>query len=380
MTNSDTLQAIIADRRALHQIPEASLEEFKTAAYIEKELLELGYEPKRIVETGVYVYIPGTEGNKTYAFRADMDALPLQEESDKTYQSKHPDMMHACGHDGHMAILLGLARALKNKIAKENILLIFQPAEENIGGAKLICDAGLLREHHVDAIFGLHLFPTVPEGVIAYKAGAMMATNAEVNVDVIGKSGHGAMPHTAKDSLVVAAELLLAYQTIVSRSVNPFDTAVVSFGKISGGTIRNIVAGSARMEGTLRAFSMENLELLMERIQSINTGFSQAYQVKIQTEFNFCYPPVINDEALTEKIHEAFAEFNTQPAQPSAGAEDFSFYQQEVPGFFFHLGTRNEEKGLIAPLHNNKFDFNEEVLGIGVDAFMAIAESFHVFE
>lgn len=380
MTNSETLQAIIADRRALHQIPEASLEEIKTAAYIEKTLLELGYEPKRILETGVYVYMPGTIGNKTYAFRADMDALPLQEESDAAYASKHQGYMHACGHDGHMAILLGLARALKNKTLKENILLIFQPAEENIGGAKLICDAGLLRKHQVDAIFGLHLFPTIPEGVIAYKAGAMMATNAEVNVDVIGQSGHGAMPHTAKDSLVVAAELLLAYQTIVSRSVNPMEAAVVSFGKLTGGTIRNIVAGSARMEGTLRAFSMETLDLLMERIQSINMGFSQAHQVKIQTEFNFCYPPVLNDEALTEKIHHAFADFKTQPAEPSAGAEDFSFYQQEVPGFFFHLGTKSEEKGFTAPLHNNKFDFDEEVLGVGVDAFLAIAESFNVFE
>lgn len=207
-----------------------------------------------------------------------------------------------------------------------------------------------------------------------------MATNAEVNVDVIGQSGHGAMPHTAKDSLVVAAELLLAYQTIISRSVNPFETAVVSFGKMEGGTIRNVVAGSARLEGTLRAFSMDTLDLLMARIQSINTGFSQAHQVKIQTEFNFCYPPVLNDEILTEKIHHAFADFKTQPAEPSAGAEDFSFYQQEVPGFFFFLGTRNEEQGLIAPLHNSKFDFNEEVLGVGVDAFLAIAESFHAFE
>ena len=380
MTSSQPLQAIIADRRALHQIPEESLEETKTAAYIEKELLTLGYEPNRILETGVYVYMPGSTGNKTYAFRADMDALPLLEESGVSYASKHKGYMHACGHDGHMAILLGLARALKNKPLKENILLIFQPAEENIGGAKLICDAGLLRQYEVDAIFGLHLFPTVAEGIIAYKAGAMMATNAEVNVDVIGQTGHGAMPHMAKDSLVVAAELLLAYQTIVSRSVNPMDTAVVSFGKLEGGTIRNIVAGSARLEGTLRAFSKDNLDLLMERIQSINSGFSQAYQTKIQTEFNFCYPPVINDEALTENIHKAFADFKTQPAEPSAGAEDFSFYQQEVPGFFFFLGTRNEKEGLVAPLHNNKFNFNEEVLGVGVDAFLSIAKQFGAFE
>ncbi|BES63622.1 N-acetyldiaminopimelate deacetylase [Gottschalkiaceae bacterium SANA] len=380
MTNSNLLQAIIADRRALHQIPEASLEESKTAAYLEQQLSAMGYAPKRILETGVYVYMPGTSGSKTYAFRADMDALPLLEESDVSYASKHKGMMHACGHDGHMAILLGFARALKNKSLKENILLIFQPAEENIGGAKLICDAGLLRKYKVDAIFGLHLFPTVPEGVIAYKAGAMMATNAEVNVDVLGKSGHGAMPHTAKDSLVVAAELLLAYQTIVSRSINPMDTAVVSFGKMSGGTIRNIVAGSARLEGTLRAFSKENLDLLMERIQSINSGFSQAYQTKIQTEFNFCYPPVINDEALTENIHKAFADFKTQPAQPSAGAEDFSFYQQEVPGFFFFLGTRNEKEGLVAPLHNSKFNFNEEVLGLGVKSFLSIARQLKTIE
>lgn len=379
MIDSTLLQATIQDRRALHQIPEASLEETKTANYIEKQLKEMGFSPKRIVETGVYVFMPGSQGHKTYAFRADMDALPLQEENDKEYKSQHPGYMHACGHDGHMAILLGLARALKDKELKENILLIFQPAEENIGGAKLICDAGLLKEYQVDAIFGLHLFPTVPEGVIAYKAGAMMATNAEVNVDVIGQTGHGAQPHTAKDSLVIAAELLLAYQTIVSRSINPFDTAVVSFGRMEGGTIRNIVAGSARLEGTLRAFSMENLELLMERIQSINTGLAQAHQVKIKTEFNFCYPPVLNDESLIERIHKAFANLQTQPAVPSAGAEDFSFYQQEVPGVFLHLGTGNEEKGFTAPLHNSLFDFNEKVLGVGVEAFLAIAESLQAF-
>jgi hippurate hydrolase len=380
MIDSNALQAIITDRRALHRIPEDSLEEVKTSAYIEEQLKEMGYKPQRILETGVYVFIPGSAGNKTYAFRADMDALPLTEKSDIDYVSQHPGYMHACGHDGHMAILLGLARALKEKTIKENILLIFQPAEENIGGAKLICDAGLLRQYQVNAIFGLHLFPTVPEGVIAYKAGAIMATNAEVNVDVIGQTGHGAMPHTAKDSLVVAAEVLLAYQSIVSRSINPFDTAVVSFGRMEGGTIRNVVAGSARLEGTLRAFSMENLELLMERIQSINTGLAQAHQVKIKTEFNFCYPPVLNDEALTEKVHQAFASFKTQPAQPSAGAEDFSFYMQEVPGFFFHLGTRNEETGLTAPLHNNKFNFNEEVLGVGVNAFLSIAKEFEAIE
>lgn len=379
MIDSTLLHSTIQDRRALHQIPEASMKETKTAAYIENQLKAMGYEPKRILETGVYVYMPGTEGHKTYAFRADMDALPLQEDSHKEYASQHKGMMHACGHDGHMAILLGLARALKDKARKENLLLIFQPAEENIGGAKLICDAGLLKEYHVDAIFGLHLFPTVPEGVIAYKSGAMMATNAEVNVDVIGKSGHGAQPHTAKDSLLIAAELLLAYQSIVSRSVNPLDTAVVSFGRMEGGTIRNIVAGSARLEGTLRAFSSETLDLLIERIQTINDGVSLAHQVDINTEFNFCYPPVINNEELTEKIQEAFAAFETQPAVPSAGAEDFSFYMQEVPGFFFHLGTRNEEKHFTAPLHNSQFDFNEKVLGIGVAALISIAEHLEVF-
>jgi len=379
MINSTLLQATIQDRRALHQIPESSLEETKTANYIESQLKEMGYAPKRILETGVYVFIPGSQGHKTYAFRADMDALPLMEENDKEYKSQHQGYMHACGHDGHMAILLGFARALQGKKMKENILLIFQPAEENIGGAKLICDAGLLKDYQVDAIFGLHLFPTVPEGVIAYKAGAMMATNAEVNVDVIGQTGHGAQPHTAKDSLVIAAELLLAYQSIVSRSVNPFDTAVVSFGRMEGGTIRNIVAGSARLEGTLRAFSAENLDLLIERIQTINDGISLAHQVDINTEFNFCYPAVINNEELTERIQEAFAAFETQPALPSAGAEDFSFYMQEVPGFFFHLGTGNEEKGFTAPLHNNRFDFNERVLGVGVAAFISIAEHLEVF-
>ncbi len=380
MVDSTLLHATIQDRRALHRIPEASMKETKTAAYIEKQLKDMGYEPKRILETGVYVYMPGTEGHKTYAFRADMDALPLQEDSSKDYASQHRGMMHACGHDGHMAILLGFARALKGKSLKENLLLIFQPAEENIGGAKLICDAGLLKEYHVDAIFGLHLFPTVPEGVIAYKSGAMMATNAEVNVDIIGQTGHGAMPHTAKDSLLIAAELLLAYQTIVSRNVNPLEAAVVSFGRLEGGTIRNIVAGSARLEGTLRAFSAENLDLLIERIQTINDGISLAHQVDINTEFNFCYPPVINNKELTEKIQEAFAAFETQPAVPSAGAEDFSFYMQEVPGFFFHLGTKNEERHFTAPLHNSQFDFNENVLGVGVAAFVSIAEHLEVFK
>ena len=380
MVDSTLLHTTIQDRRALHRIPEASMKETKTAAYIEKQLKDMGYAPKRILETGVYVYMPGTEGHKTYAFRADMDALPLQEDSNKDYASQHKGMMHACGHDGHMAILLGFARALKGKSLKENLLLIFQPAEENIGGAKLICDAGLLKEYHVDAIFGLHLFPTVPEGVIAYKSGAMMATNAEVNVDIIGQTGHGAMPHTAKDSLLIAAELLLAYQTIVSRNINPLEAAVVSFGRMEGGTIRNIVAGSARLEGTLRAFSAENLDLLIERIQTINDGISLAHQVDINTDFNFCYPPVINNKELTEKIQEAFAAFETQPAVPSAGAEDFSFYMQEVPGFFFHLGTKNEERHFTAPLHNSQFDFNENVLGIGVAAFISIAEHLEAFE
>lgn len=221
-------------RRELHQIPELGLEEYKTCAYIGEKLKEFGLHPFTIAKTGVYVYIDAGS-DETYAFRADMDALEAEEENDVEYSSKHPGKMHACGHDGHMAMLLGLAKVLsKTENIKKNILLIFQPAEEGPGGAKIITESGIFEKYNVKGIFGIHLFPTLDEGIIASKAGPFMAQSGEIDVIIKGEGGHGGMPHNAIDSILVASKFLSSCQSIISRSISPLETAVISFGKIRG--------------------------------------------------------------------------------------------------------------------------------------------------
>lgn len=368
------LKDIIRYRRDLHQIPEVGFKEFKTQQYIIKALKDMGYSPNVICKTGVYVHISGKQ-KKCIAFRADIDALAIEEENNCEFSSKHTGFMHACGHDGHTATLLAFAKYLTTlDIFNQSILLIFQPAEEGPGGAKFICETGILEKFDVNAIYSFHLFPDLEEGTISTKPGPFFAQATEFDCKVIGKGGHGGMPQKTNDPLIPFTKIIDSYQTIISRNISPFNAGVITVGKISGGTVRNIISNSIDFYGTIRAYSQEDTEFIIKRMKEIHTGIEIAFNVKIENEFRILYPPVINDESLYKKFLKISSQFNFIQGEALALAEDFAFYQEKVPGIFFLLGTRNKEKKFTSPLHSSSFNFDEKVLLEGVKLFAKLLE------
>lgn len=368
------LNDVIKYRRDLHEIPEVGFKEFKTQNYIINTLKNMGYNPNIICETGVYVYIPG-EKKECIAFRADIDALAIQEENNCEFISKHNGFMHACGHDGHTASLLAFAKYLKLQ-PKHNysVLLIFQPAEEGPGGAKFICETGILEKFSVKEIYSFHLFPDLEEGLISTKSGPFFAQATEFDCKVIGKGGHGGMPQKTNDPLIPFTKIIDSYQSIISRNISPFNAGVITVGKIIGGTARNIISNSIDFYGTIRAYSQEDTELIIKRMKEIHSGIEIAFDIKVNGEFRVLYPPVINDETLYNNFLKISKNFNFVQGETLALAEDFAFYQEKVPGIFFLLGTKNKEKNFISPLHSSSFNFDEKVLLEGVKLFAKLLE------
>lgn len=378
MDLSFLLDDIVKNRRALHQIPETALEEFKTKKYLKNYLISIGLEPQEIVETGLFVYIEGKDKENCIAFRSDIDALNIKEETGAEFESKHVGKMHACGHDGHMTTLLAFAKYLTTiQPLEKSVLLIFQPAEESPGRAKDIVETGLLKKYNVKAIYGMHLFPELPEGTVASKEGPFFAQAALMTTTITGKSGHGAMPHKTIDPLMAFTKIVDGYQTIVSRNLSPFDPGVVTIGKFCGGSAQNIIADTVNFWGTIRTFKEENTEFIIDRIKEIHRGIELSYRVKIDEKIDIVYPPVINDKELYKKFVDTMKDMNYVEHEALTISEDFAYYQKEVPGVFMLLGTRSEEKGFIHPLHSCHFNFDEKVLLKGVEAFARILESYN---
>ena len=378
MDLSFLLDDIVKNRRALHQIPETALEEFKTKEYLKNYLISIGLEPQEIVETGLFVYIEGKDKENCIAFRSDIDALNIKEETGAEFESKHVGKMHACGHDGHMTTLLAFAKYLTTiQPLDKSVLLIFQPAEESPGRAKDIVETGLLKKYNVKAIYGMHLFPELPEGTVASKEGPFFAQAALMTTTITGKSGHGAMPHKTIDPLMAFTKIVDGYQTIVSRNLSPFDPGVVTIGKFCGGSAQNIIADTVNFWGTIRTFKEENTEFIIERIKEIHRGVELSYRVKIDEKIDIVYPPVINDKELYKKFVDTMKDMNYVEHEALTISEDFAYYQKEVPWVFMLLGTRSEEKGFIHPLHSCHFNFDEKVLLKGVEAFARILESYN---
>ena len=370
------LDDIIKNRRALHQIPETALEEFKTKEYLKNYLISIGLEPQEVIETGLFVYIEGKDKENCIAFRSDIDALNIKEETGAEFESKHIGKMHACGHDGHMTTLLAFAKYLTTiQPLEKSVLLIFQPAEEALRRAKDIVETGLLKKYNVKAIYGMHLFPELPEGTVASKEGPFFAQAALMTTTITGKSGHGAMPHKTIDPLMAFTKIVDGYQTIVSRNLSPFDPGVVTIGKFCGGSAQNIIADTVNFWGTIRTFKEENTEFIIDRIKEIHRGIELSYRVKIDEKIDIVYPPVVNDKELYKKFVETMKDMNYVEHEALTISEDFAYYQKEVPGIFMLLGTRSEEKGFIHPLHSCHFNFDEKVLLKGVEAFARILES-----
>lgn len=358
-------------RRDLHKIPELGLKEYKTSAYIREKLEGFGItELETWLETGVVAVIRGKGKGQAVAFRADMDALPVTEQTGCDFTSEHVGCMHACGHDGHVTVLLGFAKYLQeHKDELENdVTLIFQPAEEGPGGAQLLVDAGLFEKHPVRCIIGCHIFPQVPQGKVACRKGAMMARNGEVDVHIYGESAHGAQPQLGHDAVLAAGAVITGLHTILSRNVSPLDSGVLTFGAIHGGEACNIIAKEVKLEGTMRAFSDEAYETMTKRVQEVASGIAAGYGCKGEAVFRHMYRVVDNDPKLVELLQEVAGDAYEE-TPPYMLAEDFSLYLQKVPGMFFFLGSGNAEKGYTHSLHSAQFQFDEEILALGVETY-----------
>lgn len=359
-------------RRDLHQIPEIGLKEEKTSAYIRHVLEEMGYQWESVVNTGTLVFIDNHQ-KETIAFRSDIDALPMYEKNAVDYKSKHEGIMHACGHDGHMSALLGLAQKLKDSsdVFPHNILLIFQPAEESPGAAKFVVESGVFEKYNVKAIFGMHLMPLIEEGKIACKSGPLMAMCGELDVKIHGKGAHAGLPQNGIDSIVIASHAIQQYQSLVSRQVSPFQPVVLNIGKISGGTARNSVASITEINGTVRCYSEEMFQYIHDHIEKIHKGLEISYGCEIEWSCPPFYPPVVNDKTLYQQFIQYVDKDYIELNEPLMLAEDFSFYQKAIPGIFFFLGTKSEK--YQSGLHTETFNFNEDVLEKAVNLYYQLA-------
>ncbi|HBT50070.1 MAG TPA: amidohydrolase [Caldanaerobacter subterraneus] len=363
-------EEIIGIRRKIHMHPELGFEEVKTSELVYEYLKSLGFEVKRLAKTGVVGLLKG-EGERTIAIRADMDALPIQEENEVEYASKIPGKMHACGHDVHTAILLGTAKVLSRiKNVKGNVKFIFQPAEETTGGALPMIEEGVLEGPRVDAIIGLHVDPDLEVGQIGITYGKAYASSDMFDVIIKGRSSHGAEPHKGIDALVIAANVISALQTFASRKTSPFTPIVVTIGTIKGGYARNIIADRVEMSGIIRMMEEERREEIVESVEKMCKDIAKAYGGDAEFRRVKGYPLLINDKVFTNLVKKSasmiLGEENVLEVSPSMGVEDFAYFLQRVPGTFYKLGCGNKEKGIDKPLHSSRFDVDERCIKVGI--------------
>lgn len=371
---------VVRHRRWLHRHPQTGYLEEDARDYILNFLKTLDFDEITVLaKTGVKAVIKGTQPTNTLAFRADMDALAITEETGLEFASEYNGFMHACGHDGHMAMLLGFAQWLSENKAglKENVVLLFQPSEESVGGALPMIQEGALSNPAVDCIFGWHIMPEIPQGKIGLKAGALMASTSEFSIDIHGVSAHGAMPHRGIDSIVAAAHFITMLQGILTRRIDPFQQALVTIGKLQAGEARNILAPDAHMEGIMRTFDSEVSRSIKQHIQELLKGLEASHGVITEYKEHVWYPPVINHPELAARLEEIIPHDMLHPINPMMIAEDFSFYQQRVPGVFLYLGSKSEELGFTNPLHSSCFQFDEEILLTGIQLNKNILLSFY---
>ncbi|HBB35768.1 MAG TPA: amidohydrolase [Cyanobacteria bacterium UBA8803] len=375
---------LIEWRRHLHQRPELGFQEQQTAEFISEKLQAWGIEHQTgIAKTGIVATIASDRPGPVLAIRADMDALPIQEENDVPYRSQHQGIMHACGHDGHTAIALGttyyLSRHREDFVG--TVKIIFQPAEEGPGGAKPMIEAGVLKNPDADAIIGLHLWNNLPLGTVGVRSGALMAAVECFRCTILGKGGHGAMPHQTVDSIVVSAQVINALQTIVARNVDPLDSAVVTVGTFQAGTALNVIADSAKLSGTVRYFNPKMEGYLGKRIEQTIAGICHSQGASYELDYWQLYPPVINNPQMAELVRSVASEvvetpLGIVPECQTMGGEDMSFFLNAIPGCYFFLGSANPVKDLAYPHHHPRFDFDEVALGMGVELFVRCVEKF----
>lgn len=372
----DSYAEMVEIRRYLHQHPELSFKEYKTAAYIIDfyEKLNIPYE-SQVGGNGIIATLKGGKPGKTVALRADFDGLPIQDEKDVAYKSKNDGVMHACGHDGHTASLLVLAKVLQQYKEKlpGTIVFIHQHAEESLpGGAKSIVESGKL--DHVDAVFGNHLWATVPLGEVQTKKGPFMAGADKFEITIQGQGGHGAYPHETKDAVIIGTEVVSQLQTIISRKINPLKTAIISIGRFEAGETFNIIADKAFLYGTVRYLNPEIQEQIMKEIDQVIKGVCLSYDVDYTLNYTKGYPPVINHLEETDCVLEASNKITEitsgYETETQMGGEDFAYYLMEKPGAFFFTGAKKD--GSNYPHHHPKFDIDEKALPIAAKVLLGV--------
>jgi len=363
---------LVEIRRSIHRHPELGLEEQHTATFIEQKLDEMGVEHVR-TGTAIVGLVRGGKPGRTVALRADIDALPIKEETGAEYASKRDGVMHACGHDAHTTILLGAARwfAERRPDLKGNVKLLFQPAEETVGGAETMIRDGCLENPRVDYVLGLHVMPYLLVGRIETKKGALNGSSTSIGITVRGVSCHAAYPERGVDAVMIAAQVVTALHSLVSRTVSPLEAAVLTIGTINGGTASNIVADEVTMKATLRTTSDETRDALVVKARSIVENIAAAFGGSGSIDVRYGYTALINDPAVVDVVAAAADDILCPGSvdwkeKPSMGVEDFSFFCRERPGAFYHLGCGNAAKGIVSPIHSSTFDIDEDCLPLGV--------------
>jgi amidohydrolase len=382
-------QEIQAIRRDIHAHPELCFEEHRTAAVVAAKLDEWGIPMLRgLADTGVVGIIKRGTSSRALGLRADMDALPMQELNQFAHTSQHTGKMHACGHDGHTAMLLGAARYLsQHQDFDGTVYLIFQPAEEGGGGARRMIEEGLFERCPMDAVFGMHNWPGMETGTFGVRSGGMMASSNEFHVTVRGKGAHAAQPQKGIDPVMIAVQIAQSWQTIVSRNVNPLEPAVLSLTQIHSGSATNVIPDDASLIGTVRTFSTEVLDLIESRMEKIARSTAAAFDAEVDFIFKRNYPPLINHEKETQFATQVLCDLVgsaklDQQVEPTMGAEDFAFMLQHKPGCYVFIGNgegahRNSGHGLgPCNLHNPSYDFNDDLLPIGASYWVRLVEAY----
>ena len=376
---ADVVNEVVATRRDLHEHPELGFEEHRTAAIVAARLRELGYDVHTgIGQTGVVGVLRGARAGKTIMLRADMDGLPIDEENDVPYRSQTPVHMHACGHDGHVAMLLGAARIVAGRRDEVSgtVCFLFQPAEEGKGGAKAMVEDGVLERFGIERAYGLHLSSSHPAGMVGFREGLFYASSDSIEITVEGKGGHGAAPHLSIDPVYVAAQFVVAVQQIVSRNIDPIEPAVVTIGAFNGGTTHNVIPSRVRLLGTVRAFDADVRAKMAERIERVLKGVCESAGARYEFTYLWRYPMTSNDVEQT-RYARALAETVAGPESVHdvprlMGAEDFSFFAERVPACFFTIGS-NGGPDSAWPHHHARFDIDESALTSGVRMMTALA-------
>src|SRR5919202_560587 len=377
-------EQVVLDRRHLHAHPELAFQEHETVRFIAERLRSHGLEVRSgVAETGVVGLLRGGRPGRTVLLRADIDALPIQEENDVAYRSQRAGVMHACGHDGHTAILLNAARVLTERRERlaGNVKLVFQPSEEQPpGGALAMIEQGVLEDPKVDAAFGLHLNATYPTGTIVARPGVGQAAADTFRIEIAGQGGHAARPHLCVDTVLVAAQVVTALHTLVAREVDPVEPAVLTVGMLQAGTAPNVIPPTALLAGTVRTFDPELRQKMARRVEAVAAGIAQAMGAESRCEYSFGYPSVVNDPAMTELVAEVARAVvgpeRVTPGERAMPADDFAYMLERVPGCYFKLGVGDPAGGPRFGNHHPRFDLDESALPLGVEMFVRVVERY----